>query len=47
MPLLQILYAKNEEQKAALRLYLASEKSRFIEQNSDLLDETEEEDLFE
>lgn len=47
MPLLQILYAKNEEQKATLRLYLASEKSRFIEQNSDLLDETEEEDLFE
>jgi len=45
MPYLQIGYAKNKEQKAALKLYMQHEQNTFIKTNSDILDDTETDDL--
>ena len=44
-PYLQIGYAKNKEQKAALKLYMQHEQNTFIKTNSDILDDTETDDL--
>ena len=36
---------KNKEQKAALKLYMQHEQNTFIKTNSDILDDTETDDL--
>lgn len=45
MPYLQIGYAKNKEQKSALKLYMQHEQNTYIRTNSDISDDTETDDL--